>query len=50
MNISKIEIYNFRGHKETKVNLSKDYNLLVGPNNSGKTSFFAGGQFSYRFQ
>ena len=39
MNISKIEIYNFRGHKETKVNLSKNYNLLVGPNNSGKTSF-----------
>lgn len=39
MHIGKIEIYNFRGHKETKVDLSKDYNLLVGPNNSGKTSF-----------
>lgn len=38
MHISKVEIYNFRAHKETIVNLS-DVNILIGINNSGKTSF-----------
>jgi len=39
MHIHKVEIYNFRSHKETVVELSKDINVLIGPNNTGKTSF-----------
>lgn len=36
--LRKIEIYNFRSHKETIVELDKS-NILIGVNNSGKTSF-----------
>lgn len=38
MNISKVEIYNFRCHKKTCVDLS-DINILIGQNNTGKTAF-----------
>ena len=39
MYIHKVEIYNFRSHKNTSVGLSKNINVLIGPNNTGKTSF-----------
>ena len=38
MYISKVEIYNFRSHKNTVVELSES-NVLIGQNNSGKTAF-----------
>ena len=38
MIISTVEISNFRCHKQTITNLS-DTNVLIGQNNSGKTSF-----------
>jgi putative ATP-dependent endonuclease of OLD family len=38
MNISKVEICNFRCHKKTRVDLS-DINILIGQNNTGKTAF-----------
>lgn len=38
MRIHKVEIYNFRSHKETKV-LLEDVCVLIGQNNTGKTSF-----------
>lgn len=38
MHISKVEIYNFRSHKNTVVELSES-NVLIGQNNSGKTAF-----------
>jgi len=39
MHIHKVEIYNFRSHRETIVEFSKGINVLIGPNNTGKTSF-----------
>jgi len=39
MHIHRLEIYNFRSHKKTIVELSKEINVLIGPNNTGKTSF-----------
>jgi putative ATP-dependent endonuclease of OLD family len=39
MHIHKVEIYNFRSHEETSVEFSKEINVLIGPNNTGKTSF-----------
>lgn len=39
MHISKVEIYNFRSLKEVIVQLNET-NVLIGPNNAGKTSFF----------
>lgn len=39
MHISKVEIYNFRSLREVKVKLN-EINVLIGPNNAGKTSFF----------
>ncbi len=36
--LKKVEIYNFRSHKETIVDLENE-NILIGINNSGKTSF-----------
>src|SRR5699024_6678725 len=39
MYISRVEIYNFRSLKEVEVNLNNT-NILIGPNNAGKTSFF----------
>jgi len=38
MYISKVEIHNFRSHKNTLIELSKT-NVLVGRNNTGKTAF-----------
>jgi len=38
MYISKVEIYNFRSHKNTLIELSKT-NVLIGQNNTGKTAF-----------
>lgn len=38
MYISKVEIYNFRSHKNTLVELSEN-NVLIGQNNTGKTAF-----------
>ena len=37
MKISHIAIHNFRGIHDGKLNLF-DYNLLVGPNNAGKST------------
>jgi putative ATP-dependent endonuclease of OLD family len=39
VHIHKVEIYNFRSHKETKIELSENINVLIGQNNTGKTSF-----------
>ncbi|WP_160841204.1 ATP-dependent nuclease [Halobacillus halophilus] len=39
MYISKVNINNFRSLKEVSVSLNKT-NILIGPNNAGKTSFF----------
>jgi len=39
MHIHKVEIYNFRSHRETIVEFSKGINVLIGSNNTGKTSF-----------
>ena len=39
MYINKIQIENFRQLKNTTLDLSKDYSILAGPNNSGKTTF-----------
>jgi len=39
MHIHKVEIFNFRSHKKTNVELSENINVLIGPNNAGKTSF-----------
>ncbi|MCU4137449.1 MAG: putative ATP-dependent endonuclease of the OLD family [Thermodesulfobacteria bacterium] len=39
MHIHKVEIYNFRSHRETKIELSENINVLIGQNNTGKTSF-----------
>ncbi len=38
MYISKVEIYNFKSHKNTLIELSKT-NVLIGQNNTGKTAF-----------
>jgi len=38
VHISKVEISNFRSHKNTVVELSES-NILIGQNNSGKTAF-----------
>lgn len=38
MYISKVEIYNFRSHKNTFIELSET-NVLIGQNNTGKTAF-----------
>lgn len=38
MYISKVEIYNFRSHKNTLIELSET-NVLIGQNNTGKTAF-----------
>lgn len=38
MYISKVEIHNFRSHKNTLIELSKT-NVLIGQNNTGKTAF-----------
>lgn len=38
MYISKVEIHNFRSHKNTLIELS-DTNVLIGQNNTGKTAF-----------
>ncbi len=38
MKINKVEIYNFRSHKKTSVELSTT-NILIGQNNAGKTAF-----------
>lgn len=37
--ISKVKIHNFRSLREVTVQL-KETNILIGPNNAGKTSFF----------
>jgi len=37
--IEKVRIKNFRSLKEIEVELSPDVTVLIGPNNSGKTSF-----------
>jgi putative ATP-dependent endonuclease of OLD family len=39
MHISKIKIRNFRLLKDTVLDLKKDVSLLIGKNNTGKTSF-----------
>lgn len=39
MYISKIKIKNFRLLKDTKLDLKEDISLLIGKNNTGKTSF-----------
>jgi len=39
MHISKIKIRNFRLLKDTTLDLKKDISLLIGKNNTGKTSF-----------
>ena len=38
MYVSKVEIYNFRSHKNTFIELSET-NVLIGQNNTGKTAF-----------
>jgi len=38
MYINKVEIYNFRSHKNTCIKLSET-NVLIGQNNTGKTAF-----------
>jgi AAA15 family ATPase/GTPase len=38
--IETLRIQNFKSIKDATVNL-KDVNLLIGPNNSGKSNFFA---------
>lgn len=38
MYISKVEIHNFRSHKNTLIELSET-NILIGQNNTGKTAF-----------
>lgn len=39
MHIHKVEIYNFRSHRKTIAEFSKGINVLIGSNNTGKTSF-----------
>ncbi len=39
MFLHKVEIYNFKSHKKTIVSLSENMNVLIGQNNTGKTSF-----------
>lgn len=39
MHIKRIEIKNFRLLKNVSIELEKDSTLIVGKNNSGKTSF-----------
>ncbi|NMI05793.1 AAA family ATPase [Paenibacillus sp. SZ31] len=39
MNISKIHIKNFRLLKDTTLDMNRDMSILIGRNNSGKTSF-----------
>ena len=39
MKIKSIKIENFRSHKDSTINL-RDYNLITGPNSSGKSSIF----------
>lgn len=36
--ISKIKIRNFRSVEEDEVNFAEDFNVIVGPNNAGKTT------------
>jgi len=37
--LSRVEIKGFRSHYDTNVNLFNDMNILIGQNNTGKTSF-----------
>lgn len=41
MNISKVDINNYRLLKKTSVNCEKDLSLIIGKNNCGKTSFLS---------
>ena len=41
MKIEKVKIRNFRIHKELDVDFEDDLSLVIGKNNSGKTSFLA---------
>lgn len=45
MQITKIEIKNFRNHKETSIKLT-DNTVLIGKNNTGKTSFLEAIRFA----
>jgi predicted ATP-dependent endonuclease of OLD family len=53
MKVSQVSIRNFRRLEDVQFNLEEDHTILVGPNNSGKTSvaaafrlFFKRGEFS----
>lgn len=48
MYISKVEIYNFRSHEKTQIELSET-NILIGQNNSGKTSFMEAITFALNY-
>ena len=54
MNIVSVRVHNFRGFRDAEFSVGK-YNLLVGANNSGKTTIidairsFYGGEQGYRF-
>ncbi len=41
MNISKVDINNYRLLKKTSINCEKDLSLIIGKNNCGKTSFLS---------
>ena len=41
MNISKIDINNFRLLKQTSINCEKELSLIIGKNNCGKTSLLS---------
>lgn len=38
MYVSKMELRNFRSYKKQEINFSNGINLIIGPNNSGKTT------------
>jgi putative ATP-dependent endonuclease of OLD family len=40
MKIKSIEMKNFLSFSDTKINFKDDLNLIVGPNESGKTNIF----------
>ncbi|MBY0217841.1 ATP-dependent endonuclease [Paenibacillus illinoisensis] len=48
LKISSIEIFNFKNIKEGKVEFKKNFQLLVGSNNAGKTSLIQGLLLAFR--
>ena len=39
MKISQIRINNFRNYNDTTISLKEGINVVIGPNNAGKTNF-----------